>query len=404
MPTYAWRAVDKAGKKKKGTLDAPSPARVEAQLKGEGLTPIAVKEAGILDKEIDIHIGAAVGKRDLAVFCRQMVSLLKAGVPLVDSLGMLAEQSENKNLKKALYNVRAEVGKGESLATAMKAQKDVFPMMLINMVEAGEASGSMEVSFDRTATQFEKDAKLSGTVKKAMIYPIVVIIVTIVVVIVLLLKVVPSFQNMFDTMDVKLPAITLAVVAASKFVQKYWIICIALLIVAAVLFKLYKDSDGGTHTLDLLMIKLPLIGGLTRKSQSAKFARTLSTLSAAGISLMDCLDITAKNMSNIHFKEAVIEARDEVSKGVPLAEPITRSGVFPAMICNMIKIGEDTGDLEGMLDRSASYFEEETELATESLMAALEPMIIIVLAAVCGTIIAAVMAPMATMYAEMDKL
>lgn len=404
MPTFSYVAMDKSGKKKKGTMEAPSTERVENQLKAEGMTPLTVKEATLLDKDINLQIGDLVSKRDLSVFCRQMVSLLKAGVPLVESIGMLGEQSENKHLKKALEDVRATVAKGESLASAMNEHKNIFPNMLINLIEAGEASGSMEISFERTATQFEKDAKISGAVKKAMIYPIVVVIVTIVVVIILLTFVVPTFADMFEDMGTTLPAITVAVMNVSEFIQSYWYL---LLIIAAGLivgYRMYAVSDSGRHTIDMIMIKAPLIGNLTTKSSAAKFARTLSTLTSAGISLMEALDITAKNMSNIHFKEAVIDARDEVAKGVTLSEPIKRSGVFPVMICNMIRIGEDTGDLEGMLDRSADYFEEETELATESLMAAMEPLIIIVLAVVCGTIIGSVMAPMAQMYSDLNNL
>lgn len=404
MPTFAYVAMDKAGKKKKGTMEAPSSAKVDNQLKSEGLIPITIKEAGLLDKEFELNFGTKVSKRDLSVFCRQMVSLLKAGVPVVESIEMLSEQSENKYLMKALGTVRADVAKGETLADAMRGQRDIFPDMLINMMEAGEASGSLEVAFDRTATQFEKDARLSGAVKKAMIYPCVVLVVLVAVVAVMLIFVVPTFEDMFNDMGTTLPWITIMVVNFSHFLQHYWYIVIGIIVLLVIAYKMYSSTEGGSHVIDMIMLKMPLLGNLNRKSAAAKFARTLSTLTAAGISLMDALDITAKNMSNIHFKEAVIEARDEVAKGVALSEPIKRSGIFPVMICNMIRIGEDTGDLEGMLDRSADYFEEETELATQSLMAAMEPMIIIVLAAVCGTVIGSVMAPMATMYAEMDNL
>lgn len=404
MASYAYVAMDKSGKRKKGTMEAPSTAKVENTLKADGLTVIEVKEAGLFDTEVNLNIGSTVSKRDLSVFCRQMVSLLKAGVPIIDAIDMLSQQSENKKLMKALQDVRAEVAKGDTLANAFRTHREAFPDMLINMVEAGEASGSMEIAFERTALQFEKDAALSGAIKKAVIYPIIVIIVTVVVVAILLIKVVPTFEDMFKQMDTELPKITIMVVNLSKFVQNYWWALLALIAVAAIGLKLYSTSENGKKNIDTLFLKIPFVGKLIQKSTAARFARTLSTLTSAGIGLIEALDITAKNMSNYNFREAVIEAKEEVAKGVPLSEPITRSKVFPVMICNMIKIGENTGDLEGMLDRSAGYFEEETEIATAQLMAMMEPMIIVVLAGVCGVIIGSVMAPMAKMYESLDNL
>ena len=404
MASYAYVAMDKSGKRKKGTMESPSAAKVENTLKADGLTVIEVKEAGLFDTEVNLNIGSVVSKRDLSVFCRQMVSLLKAGVPIIDAVDMLSQQSENKRLMKGLQDVKNEIAKGDTLANAFRTHREVFPDMIINMVEAGEASGSLEIAFERTALQFEKDAALSGAIKKAMIYPIIVVCVTIAVVIVLLVKVVPTFEDMFKQMDTELPKITIAVVGLSKFVKSYWYALLAIVAVGAIGAKLYSSSEDGKKNIDTLLLKIPFIGKLLQKATAARFARTLSTLTAAGISLIDALDITAKNMSNYNFREAVIDAKEEVAKGVPLSEPITRSKVFPIMICNMIKIGENTGDLEGMLDRSAGYFEEETEIATAQLMAMMEPMIIVVLAGLCGTIIGAVMAPMAKMYESLDNL
>ena len=218
MATYQYTAVDKFGKEKKGSIDATTPDRAASMLKGEGLIPVKVTEQSIFQKDINLG-GSKVNNRELAVFCRQFVSIINAGVPIMDALGMMEEQTENKQFRKAIGEVRTSVAKGETLGNSMRQRTDVFPTMLINMVDAGEASGSIDVSFTRMATQFEKDAHLAGLVKKAMIYPIVVFVVAIAVCVVLLVKVVPTFMEMFKDMDVKMPGITTFVVNASDWLK-----------------------------------------------------------------------------------------------------------------------------------------------------------------------------------------
>ena len=210
MPAYAYEAVDKMGKKKRGNIEAATPDRAQSMLKGEGLIPLKVSEQSFLNKDVNIG-GSGVSKRDLSVFCRQFVSILNAGVPIVDAMGMMEDQTENKRLQKALGEVKANIAKGESFANALRERSDIFPSMMINMVEAGEASGSIDVSLDRMASQFEKDVKLGGLVKKALIYPIVVVCVAVVVLIVMMAFVIPNFMEMFKDMDTKMPALTLAV-------------------------------------------------------------------------------------------------------------------------------------------------------------------------------------------------
>lgn len=403
MATYQYRAVDKYGREKKGSIEATTPDRAASMLKGEGLLPVKVTEQSIFQKDINLG-GSKVSNRELAVFCRQFVSIINAGVPIIDALGMMEEQTENKQFKKAIGEVRTSVAKGETLGNSMRARTDVFPSMLINMVDAGEASGSIDVSLDRMATQFEKDAYLSGLVKKAMVYPIVVLCVAIGVCIVLLVKVVPTFMEMFEDMDIDMPGITTFVMNASEWLKRNWFIALAVILVIAIGIKIFMSSRTGTIFFATLAIKLPAIKNFTIKSSSSRLARTLSTLTASGISMIDSLDITAKTMSNYLFREAVFECKEEVKKGVPLSEPLKRCGLFPPMVIHMTKIGEETGDLEAMLTKMADYYDEEVEAATQALMAALEPMIILFMAGVCGVIIGAVIAPMGALYDGLDNL
>ena len=403
MATYQYRAVDKYGREKKGSIEATTPDRAASMLKGEGLLPVKVTEQSIFQKDINLG-GSKVSNRELAVFCRQFVSIINAGVPIIDALGMMEEQTENKQFKKAIGEVRTSVAKGETLGNSMRARTDVFPSMLINMVDAGEASGSIDVSLDRMATQFEKDAYLSGLVKKAMVYPIVVLCVAIGVCIVLLVKVVPTFMEMFEDMDIDMPGITTFVMNASDWLKRNWFIALAVILVIAIGIKIFMSSRTGTIFFATLAIKLPAIKNFTIKSSSSRLARTLSTLTASGISMIDSLDITAKTMSNYLFREAVFECKEEVKKGVPLSEPLKRCGLFPPMVIHMTKFGEETGDLEAMLTKMADYYDEEVEAATQALMAALEPMIILFMAGVCGVIIGAVIAPMGALYDGLDNL
>lgn len=403
MATYNYVAVDKFGKEKKGAIDATTPDRAQSMLKSEGLVPVKVTEQNVFSKEINLG-GKKVKNREMAVFCRQVVSIINAGVPIIDALGMMEEQTENKEFAKAIGEVKSSVAKGETLGNSMRARPDVFPTMMVNMVDAGEASGSIDVSLERMATQFEKDAHLSGLIKKAMVYPCVVLVVALVVCVVLLTYVVPTFMTMFADMDIEMPKITLMVMAASDWMKAYWYILLAIIVVAVIGFKAFSASQTGTIFFAKLMITIPAFKNFTVKSASSRLARTLSTLTSSGISMIDALDITAKTMSNYLFRMAVIECKEEVKKGVPLSEPLKRSGLFPPMVIHMTKIGEETGDMESMLNKMADYYDEEVEMATQALLAALEPVIIIGLAGVAGVIIGAVIAPMGAMYSGLDNL
>jgi type IV pilus assembly protein PilC len=393
-----------AGKDRKGSIVAETKEKARDLLKSEGLMTLSVSEQNMMTKDLNLNIGGKPKARDMSIFCRQFVSIVSAGVTIIDAMEMLSEQTENKILRKAISETKVAVEKGESLADAMRVNKKVFSDIFITMVEAGEASGSLEVSFSRMADQFEKEAKLKALIRKASIYPSVVAFVAVGVVIAMLTFVVPTFQQMFEDLGTTLPAITQVVVNMSKFMQKYWYVVIGVIAGLVIFIKYFQTTDAGKRFLGKLAMKAPLFGKLTVKTASSRLARTLSTLLAAGLPLIDALDITSNVMTNIFFKEAIADAKEDVTMGTTLSEPLYRGRLFPPLVCHMLKIGEESGSIESMLDKLADYYDDEVEVATQSLMAALEPAIIIFLAGIVGTIIIAILMPMAQMYSGLENI
>lgn len=404
MPGFSYVAVDQAGKEIKGSIDAENSERVAETLRRDGLLPLSIKEQGVLNKEIDFAIGKKVKPRDLSVFCRQFVSITEAGVPMKEALQMLAEQTENKWLKRAIAEVLTNVEKGNTLADSMMAFPDIFPGMLVNMVRAGEASGSLELSFSRMATHFEKEAKLRATIMKATIYPIILICAAVGVVAVMLLFVIPIFVDMFADLDVQMPALTLAVMGTSSWMASHWYVILIIAVIAAAAYRLIYQTDQGRLAIDNVKMKMPLFGKLTVKTACAQFARTMSTLLSAGLSTTSCLDIVAGIMKNVHYANAFLKAKEEVMKGIPLSEPLQTAGIFPSMVYHMTGIGEETGNLEEMLEKLADYYDEEVEMATQSILAAMEPLIIVFMALIVGTLVIAVILPIGAMYEGLDNL
>ncbi len=403
MASFSYEAVDKLGNVKKGSLEANHAEQAKSQLKQEGYIVLSIKEDNLLTKDISFEIGGHPTPRDYSVFCRQFVSMLNAGVSLLECLTMLYEQTENKRLQKAILAVKGGVEKGESLTSSMREQK-IFPKLLCSMVEAGEASGSIEVALDRMAVHFEKDAKLKSMIKKAAIYPVAVCLIAVAVIIVMLVVVVPNYSVMFEDMGTEMPGITVAVMNMSTFIQAKWYLVLAVVVAAIVAIKWFQSTKAGEYFFAKLGLKIPMLSGLTVKNASARFARTASTLMAAGMPLTEVIEITANTMDNRLIKDALLNCKEEIMQGVPLSAPLERCGLFPPMVYHMVRIGEETGNIEELLEKLADYYEEEVEMATQSLMAALEPMIIVVLAGIVIVIIGACMAPMTAMYEGLDNL
>lgn len=405
METYSYTAVAKDGKDKKGQIEAETRDEAARKLKEQGLTPMSIKTQTAFDKDIELPFltKKKVKPRDMSVFCRQFASILNAGVSVVNALEMLAEQTENKNLKKAIMDAQSGVEKGETLSDSMRQDSGIFPSILIDMVKvdmvkAGESSGSLENALTRMAIQFEKQAKTQGIVKKAMMYPCVLLVVMVGVIIVMLTFVIPNFVSMFEDLESDLPFMTKAVLSMSDAVMNYWYIIIAVIAAIVVGYKMYVKTDAGRHSVDKLKLKIPVFGVLQTKTACASFARTLSTLLQAGMPMIEAIDIAASTMTNVMYKDALMKAKSGVALGLPLSNQLKASQIFPPMIVHMVGIGEETGNIEEMLTNSAGYYEEEVEVQTQTLTALMEPAIIVIMALVVVVLILSIYQPMIQLY------
>lgn len=399
MAKYKYLITNKYGKEKRGVMEATSQESAVAQLKNDGSVVLEISEtANIANASWNITIGNPVKKKDITIFCKQFYSILTAGVTVIDGLRMVQDQTENKYLRQALYNVMVSVEKGDSLADAMEMEKKVFPSLLIHMVAAGEATGNLEVAFDRICTQFDKDMKLASMVKSAMIYPIVVLIVAVGVVIILMTTVIPSFQETFEQMGEELPALTQMVVAVSDFMVSNLVLVIGSIIFLVCFIIFGRRTEPGKQFTSRVALKIPMFKSFSVKNAAAKFSMTMSTLIVSGVPLVDALEIVANVIENRVIRAAVKGCREEVMQGIPMSEPLEASRVFPPMVTHMLKIGEETGTTEAMLDKVAEYYESEVEEATKNLTSAMEPIIIVVLAVLVGGVIGAIMMPMLSIY------
>lgn len=399
MAQYSYKIIDKAGKTKKGTIEAESIDKARNSLKAEG-SILSLEEASAFNKDLNISFGKKkkVKVRDMGVFCKQFKSILQAGIGMVDALDMLAQQTNSKVLKESLKNVKDNVQKGDTLNMAMRKEGTVFPSLLLNMIEAGESSGSLEVALDRMSTHFDKDARLKGMVKKAMMYPLVLIIVTVIIAVIMLTKVLPSFASTFASMGSDLPGYTKFIMGLSDSLIETWYIWVIAILGIVFSYKAYAKTEKGSRVIGNIKLKMPILGDLFTKTECARFSRTLSTLLAAGMPLIEAIETTGKTLDNVIFKDALADAVVQVQRGAPLSAPIRASGIFPNMVVHMLSIGEESGNVEEMLDNVAEYYDEEVTLATDSATAMMEPLIIVVMAVVVIGIIAAIYAPILSMY------
>ena len=405
MPNFSYKAIGRDGKEKKGKMEAGDREEVLAYIKGMNLVPVDVAELNALNSDIKI---SAFEKnptpRDMAIFCRQFVSISNAGVPIATAFEMLSEQTENKILKAAIAECRQSIQSGSSLATAMSKYPRIFPNYFLTMVSAGEVSGNLDTSFERMAEQFEKEAKIKAAVKKATVYPVFVLVIAFIAILVMLGYVVPQFQGIFDSIGTGLPGLTLWVIAASNFVKESWMVIAIFIIAVIIVAKYYGTLKSGKYFYSTIALKIPLVNNLIIKSASARVTRTLATLLASGISITEALTIVEDVVDNMHFKDAIRNTKKEVSLGVPMSTPIEMSGMFPPMVYHMMKIGEEVGDVEKMLDKTAEYYEEEVEMAVAGLMSALEPAIILLLALVVGVIVLSLVLPMGKMIGDLSNI
>lgn len=390
VSVYAWEGLDKKGTKITGELNGHNPALVKAQLRKQGINPTKVKKktASIFGK------GKKIKPLDIAFFSRQMATMMKAGVPLLQSFDIISEGADNPNMKKLVDDIKQEVAAGHSFATALRKKPEYFDDLFCNLVDAGEQAGALESLLDRVATYKEKTESLKAKIKKAMTYPIAVVVVAFIVTGILLIKVVPQFQAIFAGFGAELPAFTLMVIGLSEAVQGYWYIILAALILAFILFKrAYKSSEKFRNWLDRALLKVPVVGPLLFKSAVARYARTLATTFAAGVPLVEALDSVAGATGNVVFRNAVQKVKQDVSTGMQLNFSMRSTGVFPMLAVQMTAIGEESGALDSMLDKVATYYEDEVDNMVDSLTSLMEPIIMAVLGVIVGGLVIAMYLP-----------
>lgn len=403
MPGFNYTAIDRNGKRVRSSLDASSIETAKSSLRGAGYTILDIKEQTTLNRDIEIPFLGKPKAKDMAVFCRQFVSILRAGVSVASVLSMLGQQTGNKKLRAAIREMQADVEKGEALATSMRRHPKIFPAILVNMVAAGESSGNLEESFRQMELYFERSKRTKSKVTSAMIYPCVLIVVMIVVLIVMMTKIIPNFLKTFEDMDAELPKLTQGVMAVCEWFESWWWVPLLVLVALIVGGVLFHRTDKGRHFFGWLARKTPVVGNLTVKTACATFCRTMEVLIGSGLTLTDSMDLAASNMGNIYYLEAIRDARGMVAEGTPLRESLVRTGIFPPMVSNLVGVGEETGDLQSMMGKVADYYDEEVEEATKKLLNLMEPAIIIFMAVFVVIIVLAIYLPMINMTKAFDK-
>jgi type IV pilus assembly protein PilC len=393
MPSFVYKGRTRAGQLQEGVLVADSQAQAIADLRRRQIQVTTIRERG---REIKLlpRLPRGIGKKRVAIFTRQFSVMLDAGLPLVQCLEILAEQEENRTFQTVIQTVRSDVESGSSLADAMRKHPKAFDALYVNMVAAGEAGGILDIILQRLSTYIEKAVKLQSQVKSALIYPVAVIVIACFVVFIILWKVIPVFAQLFAGLGGELPLITRVVVSSSNFVGRYfWFIGIVL-IFGAVAINRWHKTYRGRRIIDGALLKIPVIGMLLRKIAVARFCRTLATLTSSGVPILDGLEITAKTAGNAIVEDAVMAVRKSVEEGKTVSEPLAETKVFPAMVVQMINVGEQTGALDQMLSKIADFYEEEVDTAVAGLMKLIEPLMITVLGAIIGTIVAAMYLPL----------
>jgi len=387
---YAWEGIDRKGTKMSGELSGHNPALIKAQLRKQGINPGKVKKKGtsLFGK------GKRIKPADIALFTRQMSTMMRAGVPLLQSFDIISEGVDNPNMRKLVDEIKQEVAAGNSFASSLRKKPEYFDDLYCNLVDAGEQAGALETLLDRVATYKEKTEQLKAKIKKAMTYPIAVVVVAIIVSGILLIKVVPQFKSIFEGFGAELPAFTLMVMGLSDVVQEWYLLLLAGFVGLFFGFKYaMKRSPKLRDTVDRWLLKVPIVGAILYKSAVARYARTLSTTFAAGVPLVDALDSVSGATGNVVFKNAVNRIKADVSTGMQLNFSMRSTGVFPTLAIQMTAIGEESGALDDMLDRVATIYEAEVDNMVDSLTSLMEPMIMAVLGVVVGGLVIAMYLP-----------
>jgi type IV pilus assembly protein PilC len=397
MPDYKYRGTNRSGSSVSGVMTANSKAELTNLLKRQQITPTKMSEKG---KEFNMPtFGGGVNAKELAVFTRQFSVMIDAGLPLVQCLEILAGQQENKFFQKVLVNTRSMVEGGATLSTAMRSSPKVFDGLYVNMVEAGETGGILDIILQRLSTYIEKNVKLQRAVKSALVYPVGLVITL------LLWKVVPIFATLFEGLGVTLPLPTKIVIAMSNFIGSYFGLLILVALVGGIFgLKAWYGTQQGRYILDSTVLRLPVIGILMRKIAVARFTRTLGTLISSGVPILEGLDITAKTAGNAVVERALQKVRKALEEGKSLTEPLKDSNVFPGMVTQMIAVGEQTGAMDAMLQKIADFYEEEVDAAVKDLLTALEPVMIVFLGVVVGGVVISMYLPLFSLIGKLSEV
>lgn len=390
MPVWSYSARTVGGDIRRDEIDLPSKDHVIAYLRKQKLIPVSVREK---PKEISLTQRKRVKARDIVIFTRQFATMINAGLPLVQALDILARQTENQVLKKTVQDTLYDVEAGNTLADAMAEHPKIFSQLFVNMVAAGESGGILDTILLRLATFLEKNEALARKVKGAMIYPAVVLGVAVIAIAILLLFVIPTFAEVFSSFNQQLPLPTRIVIGLSELLQSYWWAMLGAIGAGIFLLRRWIGTASGRLKFDRLMLKLPVLGPLVRKAAIARFTRTLGTMLSSGVTILDGLEITARTAGNRVIHDAVMQSRAAIAGGKSIAEPLKETDVFPPMVTQMIHVGEETGDLDGMLSKIADFYDDEVDVAVENLLKVLEPALIVILGTIVGGMIVAMYLP-----------
>ncbi len=401
MPVYRWEGKTLRGAIKRGELEAASEAALRIQLRQQNIIPTKVLSKG---KEIKLQLsigGSRISQKMIAVFTRQLATMIDAGLPLVQSLDILATQQQNKAFQSVLTAIRDDVESGSTFAAALGRHPKVFSDLYVNLVVAGEEGGILDNILLRLSNYIEKAVALKKKVKSAMVYPAAIVAVAVLVVSVLMIFVIPVFEKMFLSAGQSLPLLTVIIVGLSKLMKQYFLFIAAGLVVLAIIIRRYYKTEGGRRAIDAFLLKVPVFGLLLKKIAIARFSRTLSTLVSSGVPILDSLNIVAKTAGNQIVEDAIFKARSSISEGETIAEPLSRAKVFPPMVTQMISVGESTGSLDTMLSKIADFYEEEVDTTVATLTSLLEPFLMIFLGGTIGTIVIAMYLPIFNMASTM---
>lgn len=393
MPVFQWEGKDRNNQVRKGEIEAASEQEVRAVLGRQRISPSKVKKKPKDLFENVSFLQPKVKERDIIVFCRQFSTMIDAGLPIIQCLDILQAQQENPTFKKMLKDIKESVESGRTLAESLKKYPRHFDDLFVNMVAAGEAGGILDVILRRLSTYMEKAAKLKSQVKGAMTYPLVTLLIAIGVVAVILVFVIPVFQDMFAQFGQALPLPTQIVINMSEFVKGniLWIIIGVVLLIIA--FRQFYKTEKGRAMIDEMTLRLPVVGILVRKVAVAKFTRTMGTMLASGVAILEALDIVAKTSGNKSIESAIYKVRTGIAEGKTIADPLSETGVFPPMVCQMIAVGESTGAIDAMLEKIADFYEEEVDQAVENLTSLIEPFLLVFLGVTIGGLVVSMYLP-----------